>query len=329
MNTTDADLDRLFRAANPSPRNPEGARLTAAEIAIRESIIRGTYRPQRRAPRRGLAWAGLATAAAGVVAAVVVAVAVLVPAQPAVALTPPALHYSAAGTPAQVLADAERTLGDGADIAQVPVVHSCSWSWSVDIAEERVEVVPQVVTLEWAPGQPTVSTIVAGESYWPDGERPDGIAASPYAPGELIDTVTLSPEEFALPAEVAGLSGSAPAELWAALGAFGATPTSSSGELLAAITGLLQYWTLTDAQHATLLQLLDEAGGLTVLGETTDRLGRDVIGVQVSSVVPQRTETALVSVDTGRIVGVESTIVTPLDGLPTGVISYAMWDADR
>ncbi|WP_431807792.1 hypothetical protein [Microbacterium paraoxydans] len=329
MNVSDADLDRLFRAANPAPRTAGGTGLTAAEIAIRESIIRGEYHPRERRSRRGLVWAGAVTATAAVAVAAVVAVSVLVPAQPAVALTPPALHYAAAGTAAEVFADAERTLVTDPAVAQVPVVHSVSWNWSVDIAEEHVEVVPQEITLEWAPGRPTVSTIVAGEPYWPDGDRPAGIAASPYAPGELIDTVSLSPEEFTLPPAVSGLTGDSRAELEAALGAFGATPSSSSGELLAAITGLLQYWTLTDAQHAALLELLHEAGGLSVRGETTDRLGRDVIGVQVSSVVPERVETAFVSVESGRIVGVESELVAPLDGLPAGVVSYTMWDAAR
>ncbi|UPL10591.1 hypothetical protein [Microbacterium sufflavum] len=329
MNISDTELDRLFRAANPAPRTTDDSGLTAAEIAIREGIIRGDYRPQRRRRRPALVWAGVVTATAAVAAATVVAVSVLVPTQPAVALTPPALHYTAAGTAAEVFADAERTLMVDAAVAQAPVVHSVSWNWSVDLADEHVEVVPQEITLEWGPGQPTVSTIVAGEPYWPDGERPDGIAASPYAPGELIDTVALSPEEFALPTAVAGLSGSSRAELDAALGAFGATSASSSGELLAAITGLLQYWTLTDAQHAALLELLDEAGGVTVRGETTDRLGRDVIGVQVSLVVPERVETAFISVESGRIVGVESELVAPLEGLPAGVVSYTMWDAAR
>ncbi|WP_261987730.1 MULTISPECIES: hypothetical protein [Microbacterium] len=39
----------------------------------------------------------------------------------------------------------------------------------------------------------------------------------------------------------------------------------------------MSYWTLTDEQHATLIDMLVDAGGLTVLGESQDRLGRDVV----------------------------------------------------
>lgn len=30
----------------------------------------------------------------------------------------------------------------------------------------------------------------------------------------------------------------------------------------------------------------------------------------------------------GRVVGIESELIKPLDGLPAGVISYTMWDAE-
>ena len=215
------------------------------------------------------------------------------------------------------------------DVAQQSKVHSVVWGWSVELAEKRIEMIPQEITFDWAPGGTATSTIVAGGSYWSDDEHPAGINASPYEPGDMIDTVITPPEDFDLPSVVADLDGSTSTDLQAALAAFGATEASSSGELLAAITGLLQYWTLSDTQHATLLTLLADAGGMTVRGVTTDRLGRNVTGLQVSSVIPERVETAFVSTKTGRIVGVESELTRPLDALPAGVISYTMWDADE
>lgn len=329
MNPSDADLDRLFRAANPDPKRGD-VRLTATEISLRESIIRGeTQKRHSRRPRRGLFWAGLTTATAAVVVIALVAVGVLNPAQQAVALTPPPLSYAAASPLDEVMGEAETALRTPPDTAQVPGVHSVVWGWSAQMDTDEVEIVPQDVTFTWAPGQGSRTTIVAGESYWSENERPDGVGPSPYSPGDLIDEVVTPAEEFTLPADALNLTGSSPADLEKALVVFGATPDASSGELFAAVTGLLDYWTLSDEQHATILKLLDDAGGLTVRGETTDRLGRDVIGVQVSQVIPERRETFFISEDTGRIVGMESEIIKPLDGLPLGVITYAMWDAGR
>lgn len=323
MTYSDDDLDRLFRSLRP----PEGdGRLDAKAIAVRESIIRGTYEPPRR-PRRRLVWAGVTTATATTVAAVLVAVSVLLPTQTAVALTPPPLEYAPAGSLDEVLADAEQELLAEPDVAQVAAVRSVTWGWNVEMASTHVEIVPQDITYVWSVDGGSTSRAVAGDSYWSENERPEGVDPSPYAPGEVINEVVTPAAEFTLPADAATLKGSSTAEVEKALTAFGATGDSSSGDLLAAVAGLLQYWTLDDEQHATLLRLLEESGDLTVLGETTDRLGRDVIGVAVSQVIPERRETFFISVDTGRIVGMESEIVKPLGDLPLGVILYTMWDA--
>ncbi|MCK2035080.1 hypothetical protein KZC51_02930 [Microbacterium sp. SSW1-49] len=326
MNISVDELDRLFRAAHPAPQqNTTG--LSAAHIAIRESIIRGTGRPRPQRARRTLLWTGLTTAVATAAAAVVIAVNVLSPTGQAVALTPPPLEYRASGSLAQVVDDAEQALLAPPDVAQESRVRSVSWGWSVEMEAGHVEVVPQDITFVWAPGETATSTIVAGDSYWSDAERPADVEPSEYQPGDLIDEVVIPPEDFTLPAAAATLSGSAPEDLEPALAVFGATPESSSGELLAAIAGLMQYWTLSDAQHATLLRMLVDAGGVQVLGETTDRLGRDVIGLRVASTIPERVETVFVSVETGRLAGTESELIEPLDTLPVGVISYTMWDA--
>jgi len=326
MTYSDDDLDRLFRAADPAPLTAGDSRPSAADIAVRESILRGSPRSPR--PRRTRAlWTGMATATIAVAVTAIVAVDILSPAQRALAFPPPPLQYRAAPALADVIESATARLTELPDVAQRSSVRSIVWGWSVDMAEKRVEIVPQDITFRWAPGETATTTTVAADPAWVD-DLPAGVDPSPYEPGEVIDTVIIPPEDFALPAEVRNLGGSAPSEVEAALAAFGVSPQSSSGELLAAITGLLQYWTLDDAQHATLLDLLARADGVTVRGETTDRLGRDVIGLQVSSVVPERVETVLVSASTGRIVGMESELIAPLDGLPTGVISYTMWDVD-
>lgn len=325
MTYSDDDLDRLFRSARPARRTPDEP-LDAHAIRVRESIIRGTRSPVPRR-RTGVVWAGVTTATAAIAIAILVAVNVLMPAQTAVALTPPLLKYSPAGSLDDLLDDAEQQLAAPPDTVQRSEVHSVTWGWNVEMGSKRVEIVPQEVSFEWSATGGSSTTITAGDSYWSRNERPPGVEPSPYKPGQLIDRVVTPPENFTLAPDAVALTGSTKADLERALAVFGATPDSTSGELLAAATGLLQYWTLDDEQHATLLELLDEAGGLTVLGRTTDRIGREVIGIEVSPVIPERRETMFVSVETGRIVGMESELVERLDGLPLGVIMYTMWDA--
>ncbi|MFK3677990.1 hypothetical protein ACI2IP_09665 [Microbacterium sp. NPDC090218] len=328
MNRQDEELDRLFRAARPTDATRDRP-LGAAEIALRESIIRGTVRAPKRTARPRLIWAGVTTAVATLAIAVLVTINVLTPNQQAVALTPPPLEYSAAGSVADVVRDAEAALSDSPGPAQESHVESVVWGWSVESEQQRIESVPQEITFDWGVGKTATTTIVAAHSSWGDGDLPPGVKPSPYRPGEIIDEVVTPPEDFDAPAALTSLTGDSREAMLAALGAFGATENSSSGEMLTAIDGLMQYWTLSNAQHAALLELLIDAGDVKVLGATNDRLGRDVIGLQVSSMIPERTDTVFISRDTGRLVGAENELDEPRDGLPAGVISYAMWDAQH
>ncbi|GAA1230236.1 hypothetical protein JOF42_000370 [Microbacterium phyllosphaerae] len=324
MNTQDDELDRLFRAANPMP-DAVHTPLRASDIAIRERIIRGELTP-RRSRRRASAWAGLSTAVAATIALVVVAVSVLAPTQTAVAFTPPPLTYGNAEPLGDVVAEAHTRLDDTVGPEQTSAVHSLMWGWDINITKEQIEVVPQDVTFHWSVEDGSTTTIVAGESYWGDDERPQGIRASPYAPGEIISEVVTPAAEFDAPTQVIALAGSTEADLLEALNSFGTDPTVSSGAMLVAIGRLLSYWTLTDEQHATLIDLLIDAGGVTVLGRTVDRAGRDVIGLRVTDPTSPYVDTLLISIATGRIVGMENELTEPLDFIPAGVVGYTLWD---
>lgn len=327
MTYSEADLDRLFRAASPVPRH-RASRVTTADQEVRDRIVHGLdLRPAQwqRLPRF---WAGVATATAAAAAvATLVAFSLLTPLQSAVAVTPPPLQYSSAPALSEVLNSAHARLSEHPHVAQQPRVQSVTWAWNADMAAESVEIVPQKVTFEWGAGAPATATITAAESYWAGDRLPDGIKPSQYRPGDVIDRIITMPEDMSLPPEVVDLHGSDVTSMTAALTAFGSTSQSMSGEVLAATAGLMQYWTLDDAQHATLLDLLSDAGGVTVRGETVDRLGRAVVGLRVSAVTPERSETVFVSVETGRIVGMESELIAPVEGLPLGVIIYTMFDA--
>lgn len=326
MNISDEDLDKLFRAASPA-RHSGFDPLRAQDIAVREAIILGTYSPTRqRRPAR--AWGGLAVAVASIAVIVVVAVNVLASDQRAVALTPPPLQYENAESLQAVVADARQRLESPDQITQQSHVTSVTWGWNIDIATERVEVVPQITTFDWSTKAGSTNTIVAGEPYWEGGKRPDSLEPSPYRPGEVIAEYSVAPEDLDIPAAVITLDGSTREDLARALAALGVSAEATSGELLVGIGLLQSYWTLTDEQHATLIDMLVDAGGVTVLGETRDRLGRDVVGLRVSEYSDHYEDTVLISLSTGRIVGMENELTVAQDFIPEGVVGYALWDVE-
>ncbi|MFK0402721.1 hypothetical protein ACIQTT_10355 [Microbacterium sp. NPDC090225] len=326
MTLTDDRLDELFALAHPSPARDTALR--AQDIALRERIIRGDVAPRPAPHRRGFWAAGLTTAVASCAIIALIAVNVLAPDQRAVALTPPPLVYTDAEPLDAVVADAHAALADGDGPAQAPHVEVVTWGWSIDMSEKNIEVIPQDITMDWTLDEGGVTTIVAGEPYWEDGERPAGLGESPYEPGELIDRVTMTPEQFNIPPATAALDGSSRDELEAAVAPYlSGDPDPTSGEIATGIVSLLWQWTLTDEQHATLLDMLVDAGGVTVLGRTTDRLGRDVVGLEVTAPLNSLYRiTVLVSRDTGRIVGTEDELTEPLDFIPAGVTGYTLWD---
>ncbi|WP_341955953.1 hypothetical protein [Microbacterium sp. LWH13-1.2] len=327
MSISDDDLDRLFRAANPAPPE-EFASLRAKDISLRENIIRGTATPARTR-RRSWAWAGATTAVASLVVVTIVVVSVLLPSQQALALTPPPLVYSNAQPLAEVVDDARDALARPGGPDQESRVETLSWGWNIDMAEQSVEVVPQYATFTWSPEAGSSSVVVAGESLWDDDDRPEGVADSPYEPGQVISEVSTPPGEFIAPPAVLELDGADRPQLAAALESLGAPANASSGQLLVAIGQLLSFWTLTDAQHGLLIDMLVDAGGVTVLGETRDREGRPVVGLRVSDDGSPYRDTVLISMATGRIVGVENERTEPLDFIPAGVVGYTLWDLPR
>lgn len=323
MNTSDDEIDRLFRAANPAAKSAD--QLSAQAIAVRESIIRGTYMPTRE--RRRWAWGRFAVALAAIVTIVIVATNVLAPKQ-AIALTPPPLEYTNPQPLPAAVQEAKVRLESSAPVKQERRVSSLVWGWSIDMAKERVESVPQVITFEWTPETGSRSTIVAGEPYWPDGVRPEGIEKSPYEPGDTITELVTGPEDLKIPAEVVNLNDGSRESVDKALTSLGATPSSSSGEVLVVIGRLLSYWTLTNGQHAELIDRLIAAGGVTVMGDSTDRLGRDVVGLRVTDPATDYQDTVLISRDTGRIVGMENELTVAQDFIPEGVVGYTLWDVE-
>ena len=84
------------------------------------------------------------------------------------------------------------------------------------------------------------------------------------------------------------------------------------------------------AQEAAALQLLRDAGGVTVLGTVTDRLGRSGIALKIASMKrPQFTATVVLDAGTREIIAADTIYQggskLKLDVAPGSVIEYKAW----
>lgn len=319
---TDDELTRRIRSANPA-RTPLDSGPNESALVMRDRIMGSPGRIHRHA------FARTVFAAVGVIAVVAVAaVTFFMPQAPAAAVTPAVISFTGESTMREVIAIAQSRLQANVGPGEpVRFAQSESWGLSVDIDEQRSEIVPQVMTLSWEPDLSGKMTVVAGASYWPaaDATQPGSDAA--VRPGEVISHLRFAPGEFGTP--VVNPPGTARDDLVELLNAFGMPRSPTASDVLQSTTGVFEQWTLTNEQHAQLLEILVDAGGLTILGSGTDRAGRPVLGMETKSIYPGVADLVLVSEETGRIVGVESVRVTRDGIVPAGaVISYRMWDTD-
>lgn len=313
----DDDLTRRLRESNPA-RTPMHERPDEAALGMRDRIMGVPARTRPRAIPRVM-WA----AAAAIVVLAVAAVSFLVPQAPAAAVTPAPITFTDGKTMDEVVEMAQRKLSaTGTPHEPTRFARSESWGLSVDVDEQRSEIIPQVMTLEWNPDLSGRMTVVAGEPYWPGGSDPSSDASA--EPGDVLSQMDFRVGEFGTP--VVDPPGAAREDMIAMLTAFGMPDDPTASDVIQAMTGVFEQWTLTNEQHARILSILVKAGGLTVLGTGTDRAGRSVVGLDAASIYPGVRDMVLISTETGRIVGVESKRVTPDGIVPAGaVISYRMW----
>jgi hypothetical protein len=97
-----------------------------------------------------------------------------------------------------------------------------------------------------------------------------------------------------------------------------------------AISAIRDEWSLNPAQQAAALQLLRDAGGVSVLGTVSDRLGRPGIALKVTSAKrPQFTATVVLDATTHEIIAADTIYAggstMKLDVAPGSVIEYKAW----
>lgn len=323
MMIDDAVLERMLIDADPAS-TPREAAPDARALATRDRILRTSAAPRRRR-RRAIGWASGLTAVA---ASTALAFAVFSPQGAAVAGMPSPLDFEGSTTVAQTVDDADAALaGPTGPAAPERAVRTAFWGFSVEVEAKVSEVVPQLSTLTWEPDGSGRMTIIAGVPYDPEDAVASN-AAEVTSSGEVVTDLVMAPGDFYTP--WTDVPGETRQDMIAILRAFGMPENPTAYDVEVAFTSVLDQWKLTNAQHRELLALLEEAQGGEALGMTRDRLGREVNGIRVISPDGAASDLILVSRDTGRIVGVERTVLIADDVFAAGsIISYQMWDLDE
>lgn len=321
--TDNAVLERMLSDADPAP-TPRDAAPDARALATRDRILRTSTAPRRRR-RRALGWASGLTAVA---ASTALAFAVFSPQGAAVAGMPSPLEFDGSVTVAQVVDGAEASLAESPGPGEpVRSVRTASWGFNVEVDSKTTTVVPQLSTLTWEPDGSGRATTIDGVPYDPSDAAASN-AAEVTSSGRVVNDLVMAPGDFTTP--WTAVPGEAHDDMVAMLRAFGMPDDPTAFDVETAFTSVLGQWTLTNAQHRELLLLLEEAGGGQALGTTTDRLGRPVDGIRVQSPDGAVSDVVLVSRDTGRIVGVERTVLIADELFAAGsIISYQMWDVEE
>lgn len=316
-----SSLEGMLRASSPA-RTAADAKPDAAALVARDRILKSGQPMRRRRRTIAIGWAsGLALATASVVVAAVV-VAPQTTARAGAPLSSVALAPSVAAIVDQAQADLSTSSGPA---EPQRFVRTASWNFSVDAGTGELRVFTQLSTISWEPdGSGHVILENSPEQDPADAEwySQSGIPFSgeveefPMLPGEFVTPVTDPPAE-----SLAGMQD--------ALRALEMPEDASAFEAVTTITTLLGQWTLTNAQHAALLRIIEDAGGAEAVPATHDRLGRAVNGLRVMSPDGAVSDVVYVAVDTGRIVGVERTVVKADSLLPAGaILGYQLWDVD-
>lgn len=319
--TDSAMLERILVDADPA-RTPRDATPDARALIDRDRIVRRARPRRTSAPLIG--WAGGLTAVA---ASAAIAVAVLLPQNAAVAGTPSPLSFEDAGSVDEIVADARATLAAAGSDAPQRSVRSASWSFAVDLGSERTEIVPELVSLDWATDRSGVTVAVEGEPYDPEDAEAN-VGAEVSSSGDVAWRVEMAPGEFSAP--VVELNGSGRDEVLDILHAYWLPTEYTATDVVIALTSVLGQWTPSNAQEAEMIGILAEMDGVEALGATTDRLGRPATGVRVVTPDGTASDVVLISDETGRIAGIERTWLGEDGVFPTGgIISYQLWDVDE
>lgn len=341
---TDDTLDRMLRSTSPYARDAGAALSVRAEADLARMLAGRGARATRRRRAFGLSLGlSLPAIAAAVIALVVVLVAnPFTPPAPAAAQGLRPLQYNSSGLTVDAAIDEAQALLGRSDGPAEPLRHSVTVAWyanvQMDGPDAGVVMSPEVTTWEWDETLNGRVVVTAGEAFSTEGDA----AAIPTredlaAPGTVLREEQIGPEYLTYEAP----DGIAPlpfTEEGASVGFFRdviawytGTDQAASSDVLTGVGELLNYWTYTNEQHASLLEVVRAQSDLELLGTTTDRAGRPAFAIAATSPAGHHQLALLVSTETGRIIGAETVY---LGGVPDGLVpansvfSYSLWGTD-
>lgn len=329
-------IARLMRAADPA-RTPADASLAPRHLAILDRITTeppAKARARYRRFRPALLLTGIPLIAVLAIALVVMNLLPVNPA-PAAALTPPPLQFAPLDKPAaEVLATAEANL-TGRSESEVAERRAHTVGWYMDMqvgqSDTTVAIVPEDRWTEWDADLSGSIVVKAGRAYAAGGDPAAPLPNDVPEPGTLLFELTFDPGDFnAAAVDAPEPTDEAMLEFLSAY--YGPLAPLEGGRLMWAIENAFDQWTLTNSQQAAILRLLARSSGVEVLGSTTDRVGREVVGLRANfSPNPRFDYTILISPETGRILGMESTTTVALSAdFPAGsVASYVLWETSK
>jgi hypothetical protein len=288
-----------------------------------------------RASRRRPWW----VPAAGVAAAAALAITFGLPVRtpPAMAATPPVLHYAqqASTSKGEVLAIAQDCLRRQRERRARPEAFTLSWTeWSlssrVDGKVVTSAVVPMKVSLSRsADGSAELVRRTSAPQFPDEASRERWVSdGRPAARPVTVDEQRWAPRGFhpdaaALPAD--------PDRLLPALSKQHPIAELGDAEVLVAIADAYRSTQLSPAQQAALFTFAAARPGLEPLGQVTDRAGRSGYALSVESDhtgLPTR-YTAIFDPATGRLLDVEQTLTRTAGALNVPVpatIGYTVFD---
>ncbi len=318
------ELERLVRDANPAPVQRQTSLSTRAEADLAAILAapRPTPNPTKKW-RRTAIWSSAIAAGLAIILTATIHFAA-----PQAIASPPLLEYApVSGSSTSVL---ER-LGE---MARTSVASSSSnvlisETWSADITigegEATTYVQPREVTRTYRSDGSATFVVRAGEVRW--GVVPDDSEAP--NPGTELERMELTaadgPRLFVEPPPSTG----GPALRAYIDAALGLSDASTTGDYFAAVQSLRDEWALDGEQTTALTQLLASLPDVTMLGETTDRLGRTGIAFATRTIGDGTFQTVLIfDSASGALIAFENTYLggNPDVPLPSpSVVNYIAW----
>jgi hypothetical protein len=330
----DSELEQLVRRADPA-RTPSSAPLTMrAEADLARITSAAEPAVNRTWSRR---W--FALPAVAFIFVLVFALVNIVPVggqgDQAAAGTPPILTPKGENVPTgEAMATAIRQLGAAARAADVPRRDSAFQAWYVNTeidedGESSSTVSPRNTEIHWKPDFSGSMLVTVGKPF----STVEGVTDVPLEESATEGDV-VSDEKFSRGRLAVMFSEPAPEDPVAMVTYLrdfgGVIDVTDPVELLDAVAELLNYWTLTPAQHSAILQMLSTMPGVESYGFVDDRLGRPGFAFKATSPEPDAHFYTMLVVGekSGKILSLETIYLGGIVELAIeapAVISYVAW----